>query len=175
LKCQRLSHCPANNSTNRQENAMIDTPQIVQSEQQRTAAIHVTPTRSEIQQVFGPAVGELMAALTQQGVAPTGPLLSYHLKMPSDAFDFEIALPVEGEVKPVGRVMPSELPATKVVRTIYSGPMEGLGSAWGELQSWIGEKGLMIKPMIWERYLVGPDSTNDPAAWRTELNWPLAD
>jgi hypothetical protein len=31
---------------------MIDTPQIVQSPKQRTAAIHVTGPRSEMQQVF---------------------------------------------------------------------------------------------------------------------------
>jgi hypothetical protein len=28
-------------------------------------------------------------------------------------------------------------------------------------------------PVMWESYLVGPDSTPDPAAWQTQLNWPI--
>jgi hypothetical protein len=99
---------------------MIDTPHIVQSARQRTAAIHVTVPRNEIGQVFPPAVAELLAALREQGIAPAGPLLSYHLKMPGDVFEFEIAVPVEREVKPSERVFASEVPAAKVARTIYA-------------------------------------------------------
>lgn len=154
---------------------MIDTPQIVQSAQQRTAAIHVTVPRSEIQQVFPPTVGELMAVLGQQGIAPAGPLYSYHLKMPSDVFDLDIGFPVAADVKAIGRVFASELPSMKVARTIYRGPMEGLGAAWGELKDWVAANGLTAKLFLWENYLVGPGDTPDPSAWRTELNWPLAD
>lgn len=152
---------------------MIDTPQIVQSPQQRTAAIHVTIPRSEIQQVFPPAVKELLAVLDEQGIKPTAPLVSYHLKMPSDVFDFEIALPVEGEVKPSGRVAASELPAMRVARSVYRGPMEGLGSAWGELRNWVVANGHTGKPLMWESYVVGPDREPDPSKWQTQLNWPL--
>jgi effector-binding domain-containing protein len=154
---------------------MIDTPQIVQSPRQRTAAIHVTVARSAIQQVFPPAVQELMGELGRQGVAPAGALLSYHLKMPSDAFDFEIAFPVAQEVKPGGRVVASEVPAMKVARTVYRGPMEGLGAAWGELEKWISANGQAVRPQMFERYLVGPGDTPDASKWQTELNWPLAD
>jgi effector-binding domain-containing protein len=152
---------------------MIDTPQVVQSQRQRTAAIHVTIPRSEIEQVFPPTVNELLAVMREQGISPNGPLASYHLKMPSDVFDFEIAFPVERDITPSGRVASSELPAMQVARSVYRGPMEGLGSAWGELRNWVEANGHTGKPLMWERYLVGPDSTPDPAKWQTELNWPL--
>ncbi|MDB5935418.1 MAG: transcriptional activator ligand binding domain protein [Massilia sp.] len=154
---------------------MIDTPQIVQTPRQRTAAIHVTIPRSSIQQVFPTAVDELMAELGKQGVAPAGALLSYHLKMPSDVFDFEIAFPVEQDVKPGGRVVASEVPAMKVARTVYHGPMEGLGAAWGELAQWIKANGHALGEQMFERYLVSPGDTKDVSKWETELNWPLAD
>ncbi len=154
---------------------MIDTPAIVQSTQQRTAAIHVTVPRSEIENVFPPAVSELLAALNEQGVDVTGPLYSYHLQMPGEEFDLDIGFPVGAEVKASGRVFAAELPAMKVARTVYRGPMEGLGAAWGELRAWIGENGITAKPFLWENYQVGPGDTPDPAAWKTELNWPLAD
>jgi effector-binding domain-containing protein len=153
---------------------MIAPPQIVQSARQRTAAIHVTVPRNEIGQVFPAAVAELLAALREQGIAPAGPLLSYYLKMPSEVFDFEIAFPVEREVTSSGRVFASEVPAAKVARTIYRGPMEGLGAAWGELSNWMSAHGHAAGAVVWESYLVGPDATADPAAWQTELNWPLA-
>ncbi|HEU4372785.1 MAG TPA: GyrI-like domain-containing protein [Telluria sp.] len=152
---------------------MIDTPQIVQSPRQRTAAIHVTVPRSEMQQVFPPAYAELISVLREQGITPSGPLLSYHLRMPSDSFDFEIALPVDADVRPSGRVIASEVPAFRVARTIYHGAMDGIGSAWGELRNWVEANGLVGKPLMWERYVVGPDSKLEQAQWQTELNWPL--
>ncbi len=154
---------------------MIDTPQIVQSPRQRTAAVHVTVARNEIQQAFSPAVNELMKELSVQNVAPAGALLSYYATMPSDVFDFDIAFPVAQEVRPAGRVAPSEVPAMKVARTVYRGPMEGIGSAWGELEKWIAAHGHAGRPQMFERYLVGPGDTADPSQWQTELNWSLAD
>lgn len=154
---------------------MIDTPHVVQSAQLRTAAIPVVVARKEIQQVFPSAVNELLAAIRAQGIEPAGPLFSYHRKMPSDVFDMEIGVPVDADVKPNGRVLAGALPALKVVRTIYRGPMEGLGAAWGEVKAWVEAQGLATRPFIWENYLVGPGHTPDPSAWQTELNWPLAD
>lgn len=154
---------------------MIDTPQIVQSARQRTAAIAVTVPRSEIQQVFPPAVSELLAALREQDIAIAGPLFSYHLKMPGEVFEMEIGFPVEREVKASGRVVASALPPSKVARTVYRGPMEGLGSAWGELRNWVAANWLATRPFIWENYLVGPADTPEPSDWQTELNWPLAE
>ena len=32
---------------------------------------------------------------------------------------------------------------------------------------------ILEPPDLWERYLVGPETSLDPAHWRTELNEPL--
>lgn len=154
---------------------MIDAPQIVQSPRQRTAAIHVKVARDEIQQVFAPAVNELLKELSVQNVAPAGALLSYYATMPGELFDFDIAFPVAQDIEPAGRVVASEVPAMKVARTIYRGPMEGIGSAWGELEKWIAANGDAGRPRMFERYLVGPGDTADPSKWQTELNWQVAD
>lgn len=153
---------------------MIDTPQIVQSPRQLTAAIHVTIPSNQIQQVIGPAVTDLLGVMNEQGLAPAGPLLSYHMKMPSDVFDFDIAFPVAREVKPSGRVISSEVPAFRVARTVYRGPVEGLGQAWGELQQSITANGHAAQEQMFERYVVGPGDTPEAAKWQTELNWPQA-
>ena len=68
---------------------MLSTPEIIQTTSQPAAVIRLTVPRSEMMKVFGPAVGELMAALAAQGVAPIGAVFAHHLKMSPDIFDFE--------------------------------------------------------------------------------------
>jgi len=65
------------------------------------------------------------------------------------------------------------LPATTVARTVFQGPYEGLGAAWGEFDAWIVANGHTPGPDLWECYVAGPESSSDPASWRTELNRPL--
>jgi effector-binding domain-containing protein len=152
---------------------MIDTPQIVQTTEQQTAFIHLTVTPEEMQKVFGPTIGELMAGLAAQGIAPAGPVFAHHRRRPTDTFDFELSVPVSRPVTASGRVQPGAWPAMRVARTIHHGPYEGLPEAWGKFMEWIAVNGLAITEDIWECYLTNPDENPDPATWRTELNQPL--
>ena len=154
---------------------MIDPPKILQIAAQPTAMIHITVPMSEIRNVMGPGLQELMAGLRAQGVAPAGPWLTHHRKTPSDIFDFELSVPVKSPVTPTGRVANGMLPAATVARTIYHGPYEGLPAAWQEFQAWIAAQGRKSAPTLWETYLVDPSSSPDPAAWQTELTRPLAE
>ena len=152
---------------------MLDPPQITQTAAQQTAIIRLTIPRAEIRNVMGPGIGELMAAITAQGIAPAGPWFSHHLRMDPDTFDFEISVPVTAPVVATGRVKPGQLPAARVARTVYRGPYEGLGAAWGEFNAWIAASGHKPGADLWEVYVAGPESNPDPATWRTELNRPL--
>jgi effector-binding domain-containing protein len=156
-----------------ENNLMIETPRITQTTDQLTALVHVTVPRDEIQNVMGPGLNEVYAAIAAQGVAPAGPWFTHHLRMDPAVFDFEICVPVSAPVTASGRVQPGLWPAMTVVRTVYHGPFEGLGDAWGEFDAWIAANGYQAAGDLWERYLVGPETTPDPAAWRTELNRPL--
>ena len=61
----------------------------------------------------------------------------------------------------------------RVARTVHNGGYESLGAAWAELDAWTRSQGHSPATDLWERYLVGPDSDPNPAAWRTELSRPL--
>ena len=111
--------------------------------------------------------------LDAQGLAPAGPWFTHHLRMDPDIFDFEIGVPVNAPITAAGRVKAGELPAATVVRTVYHGPYEGLGPAWAELDAWVAAQGYSSRPDLWECYVAGPESSPDPATWRTELNRPL--
>jgi effector-binding domain-containing protein len=152
---------------------MLDRPQILQTAAQPTAIIRLTIPRAEIRNVMGPGYRELMAAVAAQRIAPAGPWFSHHLRMDPDTFDFELGVPVTAPIAAAGRVQPGELPAATVARTVYRGPYEGLGTAWARFNAWIAAEGHTPAPNLWECYVAGPESSPDPATWRTELNRPL--
>jgi effector-binding domain-containing protein len=152
---------------------MLDRPQILRTAAQPTAIIRLTIPRAEIRHVMGPGYRELMAAVVAQRIALAGPWFSHHLRMDPDTFDFELGVPVAAPIAAAGRVQPGQLSAATVARTVYRGPYEGLGAAWGEFNAWIAAEGHTPAPNLWECYVAGPESSPDPAAWRTELNRPL--
>jgi effector-binding domain-containing protein len=153
---------------------MLAAPQIITTDAQDAAIIHLAIPRSEMMAEFGSAVRELMSALAVQRVETVGPVFAHHLKMSPDTFDFELGIMVSGPVKATGRVRPGQLPAAKVVRAVYSGSYEGLSAAWSELNVWVTANGYEEAENLWEVYSVGPGSSPDPASWRTELNRPIA-
>ncbi len=154
---------------------MLDTPEIIQTEPKPLAFVRLCIPREEIQKAMGPGLDELKAQVTAQGAAAEGPWFTHHLRMDSVVFDFEICVPVAAPVVPKGRVRPGEWPAMKVARAVYRGRYEGLPAAWGEFNDWVSAEGLRPAPDLWEVYASGPDSSAEPADWRTELYRPLLD
>lgn len=158
---------------------MIEDPTIVDAEEQRAAVIHITISRLDMPKVMPPALQELLAAIEKQGMMPQGPMFTHHLKLSSETFDFEVGFPIAGEFKQDGRVKPGTLPSTKVARTVYTGPYEGLYGAWDTFGKKLEAEGLLDKcgfkggDTLWESYLLGPESGDDASKYRTELNLPL--
>jgi len=163
-----LSSLPAGGGT-----PLIDVPMIAETSPQWAAAIHLTVPRSEIRSVMGPGLDEIMAAVKAQGIGPTGPWFTHHLKMNSTTFDFEICVPVSAPVKPVGRVVDRQIPAVKVARTIYQGSYEHLAEGWRAFDHWMAASGHTPAPDLYECYAVGPESSANAADWRTELRRPI--
>ncbi|MBV8266334.1 MAG: GyrI-like domain-containing protein [Planctomycetaceae bacterium] len=154
---------------------MIEAPQVKETADRLTAFIPLVVPRAEIQEVMGPAIREVYAVIAAQGIAPAGPWFTHHRRKPTDTFDFDVCVPVATPVTAAGRVTAGMLPAARVARTVYHGPYEGLAAAWGEFCDWIEANGHTPRADLWECYLVGPgpESSPDPATWRTELVRPL--
>ena len=153
---------------------MIETPEILDIDEQPTAVVHLKVARDAIQGVMGPAIEEVLTVLSSQGIATTGPLFDHHLLMDPTTFDFDVGFPVATTVEPEGRVIPAALPGGRVVRTVYHGAYEGLGDAWGEFDAWLAANDVRHSDELWERFIAGPESSKDPTDWRTELVRPLA-
>lgn len=153
----------------------LDPPEVVTTEGGHAALLAISVPRREIQSVMGGAFGELAQTLAAQKLPPAGPFYAFHHRMDPDVFTLDLAVPVGAAVRAEGRVRPGERPVMRVVRTVYHGPYEGLGSAWGAFRQWIHAQGMRATPSLWETYLAGPESVSDPKGYRTELNQPLAE
>lgn len=138
------------------------------------AVIHITIPQSEIRNVMGPAMQELMALVAAKGITPAGRIFSHHFIHDPQRFDFEVGIPVSGAVKEVGRVKAGTLPGRKVVRTIYTGGYEQLGAAWGEFSAAVDKAGHRTTGEFWEVYLTGPETGPDGSKYTTELAKVLA-
>jgi DNA-binding transcriptional MerR regulator len=72
-----------------------------------------------------------------------------------------------------GRVRPVELPPVELALVVHSGPHDDIDVTYGRLGAWVVEHALAVDGPVQETYLVGPRDDPDPAAWRTEIGWPV--
>ncbi len=82
-------------------------------------------------------------------------------------------VPVEDGIATAGRVERVEIPAADVAVLVHSGPFGDLDQAYGALGTFVAERVLSVDGPIREHYLVTVDDTDDPAAYRTEVCWPI--
>ena len=72
-----------------------------------------------------------------------------------------------------GRVAPFEVPAAELAITVHHGAHDDIDVSYGQLGPYVTEHALAVAGPVRETYLVGPRETADPAAWRTEIGWPV--
>jgi DNA-binding transcriptional MerR regulator len=121
------------------------------------------------------ALGELRATLAAQGISAEGP--------PGGTFAAElfadergratIFVPCHGQLRPMGRVTPSTIPAAELATIVHRGPHDGIDRAYGTLAAYVTDHELAVDGPVREYYLTGPSDTLDETAWRTEIGWPV--
>ncbi|GAB3880002.1 MerR family transcriptional regulator [Kibdelosporangium lantanae] len=73
----------------------------------------------------------------------------------------------------LGRVRPVDLPSAELAVVVHPGPHDDIDVTYGRLGAWVVEHALAVDGPVHETYVAGPRDTPDPAAWRTEIGWPV--
>ncbi|MGQ7295974.1 MerR family transcriptional regulator [Quadrisphaera sp. KR29] len=144
----------------------------LRAEPSRTvAAVEAVVGEGDVAAWYAGAVAELEAAV---GSAVTGPLGGTY----DDAL-FErgrgralLYLPTDAPPR-TGRVHPVTLPAAELAVATHVGEHDGVEVTYGQLGTWVVGNAMSVAGPVREVYLVGPRDTDDPAAWRTEVGWPV--
>ena len=143
---------------------------------QTVAAIEHTGPHDEIGSVYH----RLYAWADREGVETTGQPFTVFLGSPRGidwgAGRFEVCVPVAEGTGGSGEVVVKRLPATEVLAVEVQGPYGDIPAHYAEFLAWIDVEGASIAGPPREVYLVhpGPDGSGDPAAFRTELQFPVA-
>jgi effector-binding domain-containing protein len=125
---------------------------------------------------FDEACKEMYEYLEREGVRPAGPPLSLWHSDPESTpgeSDIEVCVPVERPVLPSGRMKAGELPDDRLAYTIHEGPYDNMGGAFDAVWGWIRKNSREPAGPPRDVVLVGPNDTNDPTQYRTEIAWPL--
>ena len=89
----------------------------------------------------------------------------------------------EGHIVAFAPVLPESVPAgddrfavlaqQRYAVAVHAGPFTDGDLTYGQLGSHVAEHDIGLGSPIVEIYLVGPDHTNDPNQYRTEICWPV--
>jgi DNA-binding transcriptional MerR regulator len=110
--------------------------------------------------VVGPGGGLFPAALFEEDrghVTAYVPVTGVQLTIPGD----------------FARVAPVDIAGGEVLVATHAGPYADLDRTYAVLGAAANELGIAADGAIRELYLIGPDATDDPLRYRTEVCWPI--
>jgi effector-binding domain-containing protein len=96
----------------------------------------------------------------------------------SDLFQHErgeatVFVPIDGDLRPIGRVASLVVPAAELAVTVHHGPHTDIDITYGALGTYVTEHALAVDGPVREYYPIDARSTDDSEQWRTEIGWPL--
>jgi len=128
---------------------------------------------------IGGVYHQLFAWAHKAGIAPTGQPFTIFLESPRDVGwqkgRFQVCLPVPSGTEGSGEVTVEAQPATDVLAVEVQGPYHEIPAHYAEFLAWIDYEGATIAGAPREVYIVhpAPDGSGDPAAFRTEIQFPV--
>jgi effector-binding domain-containing protein len=84
-----------------------------------------------------------------------------------------VFIPVQGRVRPVGRVTPLVIPAAELAIISHHGPLADADLSYARLGSYTTTHEIRFDGPLREYYLRGAGDTPDQTEWRTEIGWPI--
>jgi len=139
------------------------------------AAIEATVDRADALAWWQGALGELRATVRAQGLHATGPVGGVFASelFQRDRGQATVFMPVQGRVRPIGRVAPLVVPAAELAIISHHGSLADADLSYAKLGSYATTHEISIDGPLREYYLRGADDTADEAEWRTEIGWPI--
>jgi DNA-binding transcriptional MerR regulator len=134
------------------------------------AAIEEDVDRDDVLDWYAGAMAELDAVVAERDGSPGG---LYDNALFEIGHGRLLVYRPASEPPRIGRVRPVTLPAVELAVTVHAGEHDDIDVTYGQLGTWVVEHALAVAGPVRETYLVGPRDNAAPAAWRTEIGWPV--
>lgn len=145
---------------------------------QHIASVRLHTPFSDLGSTFAGTVHGIVDRVSPMGAWPRGSPLAIYYNTPFSAadVDVEIAVPIASNValEDEGPAFQTrDLPGGRVAYTMHNGSYGGIGAAYDELIRWIAREGMKPIGPPREIYLVGPEQTESPSEYLTEIEVPI--
>ncbi|MFI9489369.1 GyrI-like domain-containing protein [Promicromonospora sp. NPDC052451] len=139
---------------------------------QEIVGLRETVRMDALSDFFARAMRTASEALAARGMEPAGPPVALYTGMSDESWDVTAGFPVPAGAAPSDEVVAAMLPGGATVEVVHHGSYDGLPGTHGELAAWFQENGMVVPTVVWEEYVVGPDTEADPERWQTRIVYP---
>jgi AraC family transcriptional regulator len=129
---------------------------------------------AELQNTLGECFGALFGHAQKRGLAIAGFPLARYVSTGPGLWTVEPAVPLVTPAPGEGELQAGFLQAGPVAKGIHGGPYDELPETNVAIERWIEANGYRVDGPPWEWYVTDPAEHPNPADWRTEVYWPLA-
>jgi effector-binding domain-containing protein len=130
---------------------------------------------TDIVSVFAQVLPAVYEQIGRSGIEPVSPPVAVYFGSDPfmSRFDMLVGCLVACPVTDVPGFASGQLPPSEALTVVHEGPYDSLVTTYQDMQDWMAAHGRQPSPIMWEVYLQGPETTADPAAYRTEVVWPV--
>jgi effector-binding domain-containing protein len=166
---------------------MLTAPFVAYRPERAYAGIRQQVAMNDISDILPPLLQEVFGWLKKNNIPPDGtPFFQYLSIDPQNVMDVAVGVPVLERIEGNQRIAAGCLPAGHYATLLHTGPYSQLSNAHMNLEAWIAQSahqemkkvtddGIVYWGSRIEAYLNSPQEEPDPANWRTEVAFLLAD
>jgi AraC family transcriptional regulator len=173
--CVTLYHLSLEETASRSR--LMSTPSIERQELQPQHALVVKRrvARSEIAATIAESLGKTFPYALQNGLAIAGrPFVRYSDVGPG-LMTMETGTVIAAPAPGAGEIEPITLPGGPAAVAVHMGPYDKLQDTYAAMERWMQAHGVRAAGAPWESYITDPAEHPDPATWRTDVFWPIAE
>jgi AraC family transcriptional regulator len=130
---------------------------------------------TQLQANMGECFGTLYGHGQKAGLAIAGQPIARYVSTGPGLWTVDFAMPLFSPAPGDADMQAGFLPKGPAAFAVHMGPYDLLAETNAAIQRWIEAEGFSTNGAPWESYVTDPGQTPDPADWRTEVYWPLAE
>ncbi|MCB1640080.1 MAG: GyrI-like domain-containing protein [Thiothrix sp.] len=133
----------------------------------------VVPT--QLQAFYSECFQKLFGYGMQKGLAIAGNPMARYIRTGLGIWTVDAVLPLNEPAAGEGEMEAGFLHGGAVAVATHGGTYESLPETHAVIASWVRNDGHQVLGENWEWYITDPGQHPDPADWKTEVYWPLAE
>ena len=131
--------------------------------------------RAEIPAAIADCLGQVFLHMQQTGSTLAGRPFSRYPSVGPGLTTIEVGVPIATDGTSAGSVEAVQLPGGPAALAVHMGPYDKLTDTYAVIERWMDQAGARAAGSPWESYITDPAEFPDPANWRTDVYWPLAE